>query len=246
MARFMSPDPLGGHQEDPQTLNKYVYVRNSPLGLTDPTGLDFNLTCAKNNDTTCQGGHVYYEDKNGKYQETVIKSDDNGTLTDQSGNKYTGTFDGKSVTFADANGNKSGGTWIDHSNDTSGIKGGGDLSDKFSFTFGNHGNGQTLNASFTYAGPVQDAIQELHDAGYNYSPLDEQFDIRERVEHPTALNFRTAGDPGTGANSGHALVNVPLTLHPGDTVPTTGSIHTGETNPWAGLGATIQHLLHEQ
>src|SRR5258708_21274446 len=37
--RFMSPDPLGGSLTDPQTLNKYNYVRNNPLNLTDPTGL---------------------------------------------------------------------------------------------------------------------------------------------------------------------------------------------------------------
>ncbi len=37
--RFMSPDPMGGKRIDPQTLNKYSYVRNNPLNLTDPTGL---------------------------------------------------------------------------------------------------------------------------------------------------------------------------------------------------------------
>lgn len=39
MGRFMSPDPLGGGLLDPQTLNKYSYVRNNPINLTDPTGL---------------------------------------------------------------------------------------------------------------------------------------------------------------------------------------------------------------
>jgi RHS repeat-associated protein len=39
MGRFMSPDPLGGSLVDPQTLNKYSYVRNNPINLTDPTGL---------------------------------------------------------------------------------------------------------------------------------------------------------------------------------------------------------------
>ena len=28
MGRFMSPDPVGGHYEDPQTLNRYAYVTN--------------------------------------------------------------------------------------------------------------------------------------------------------------------------------------------------------------------------
>ena len=30
MGRFMSPDPLGGHMENPQSLNKYAYALNNP------------------------------------------------------------------------------------------------------------------------------------------------------------------------------------------------------------------------
>ena len=40
LERFLSPDPLGGDISDPQTLNKYTYVRNNPVNLTDPTGMD--------------------------------------------------------------------------------------------------------------------------------------------------------------------------------------------------------------
>ncbi len=37
--RFMSPDPLlYGDISDPQTLNRYVYVRENPTNLVDPTG----------------------------------------------------------------------------------------------------------------------------------------------------------------------------------------------------------------
>jgi RHS repeat-associated protein len=43
MGRFMSPDPLGGHLENPQSLNKYAYALNNPLTNTDPTGLDSYL-----------------------------------------------------------------------------------------------------------------------------------------------------------------------------------------------------------
>ena len=39
LGRFMTPDPLGGKLVDPQSLNKYSYVRNNPINLTDPTGL---------------------------------------------------------------------------------------------------------------------------------------------------------------------------------------------------------------
>ena len=37
--RFLSPDPLTGDVTDPQTLNKYTYVRNNPVNLIDPTGM---------------------------------------------------------------------------------------------------------------------------------------------------------------------------------------------------------------
>ena len=41
--RWPSPDPAGVssmHLADPQTLNRYAYVRNSPLRIVDPVGLD--------------------------------------------------------------------------------------------------------------------------------------------------------------------------------------------------------------
>ena len=38
--RFTSPDPMGGHLTSPQSLNRYAYVRNDPLNLIDPFGLD--------------------------------------------------------------------------------------------------------------------------------------------------------------------------------------------------------------
>jgi RHS repeat-associated protein len=45
--RFTSPDPVGGNLLDPQTLNRYAYVRNNPLVLTDPTGM---YTCSDSKD----------------------------------------------------------------------------------------------------------------------------------------------------------------------------------------------------
>ncbi len=49
LGRFMSGDPLAGNIADPQTINKYTYVRNNPLNSTDPTGLsgcgEYNYWC---------------------------------------------------------------------------------------------------------------------------------------------------------------------------------------------------------
>ena len=39
---FMSPDPLDGDITDPQTLNRYAYVRDNPVNSIDPSGL---ITC---------------------------------------------------------------------------------------------------------------------------------------------------------------------------------------------------------
>ncbi len=45
VARFSSPDPLAGSIAYPQSLNRYAYVFNNPLGLIDPSGL---TTCDAN------------------------------------------------------------------------------------------------------------------------------------------------------------------------------------------------------
>jgi hypothetical protein len=39
MGSFLSADPVGGDLGDPQTLNRYAYVRNNPLNATDPSGM---------------------------------------------------------------------------------------------------------------------------------------------------------------------------------------------------------------
>jgi len=42
LARFITPDTITPDYEDPQTLNRYSYVRNNPLFYTDPTGRQSN------------------------------------------------------------------------------------------------------------------------------------------------------------------------------------------------------------
>lgn len=40
-ARFLSPDPLDGVVGDPQSWNRYAYVENDPINITDPSGQGF-------------------------------------------------------------------------------------------------------------------------------------------------------------------------------------------------------------
>jgi hypothetical protein len=93
----MSPDPLAGHTQDPQTLNRYVYVRDNPLNLTDPTGLDFNLLCTQQSDA-CQ------KNSNG----TLVQGTTT-TTTDANGNT-TSTFTATVVTSASLQDPNSGNT----------------------------------------------------------------------------------------------------------------------------------------
>lgn len=53
MGRFLSPDPLlnSGHPSDPQSWNRYSYASNTPLVLTDPTGMYDVGACNADADT---------------------------------------------------------------------------------------------------------------------------------------------------------------------------------------------------
>jgi RHS repeat-associated protein len=43
--RFLGVDPVLGNSQQPQSWNRYVYVRNNPIGRIDPTGLDESRFC---------------------------------------------------------------------------------------------------------------------------------------------------------------------------------------------------------
>src|SRR5206468_11205559 len=49
--RFITEESVSGAREDPRSLNRYVYARDNPLGITDPTGHDWwsTLTQAVSN-----------------------------------------------------------------------------------------------------------------------------------------------------------------------------------------------------
>jgi RHS repeat-associated protein len=59
MGRFMSPDLLGGTLSNPQSLNRYAYVMNNPLGAIDPTGL---APCTMADGTEGDDGNIQSSD----------------------------------------------------------------------------------------------------------------------------------------------------------------------------------------
>ena len=71
--RWPSPDPLGigaVDPTDPQSWNRYAYVRNSPLSLTDPNGMDYYV---------CIGGSYGYVGSN---QQGQCRDYGGDTITD--------------------------------------------------------------------------------------------------------------------------------------------------------------------
>src|SRR5262249_2331683 len=67
LGRFMSVDPVGGNPTDPQSWNGYAYVRNNPINLIDPTGMDGTVCLQGPGGSSCgtissgggSGGFVY-------------------------------------------------------------------------------------------------------------------------------------------------------------------------------------------
>jgi RHS repeat-associated protein len=81
LTRFLSPDPIGGSSLDPQSWNRYVYVRDNPLGLIDPTGLygidPDGFIGSQTNPCEGKGPMCRYADKEGRKLKKKVKKDKN-------------------------------------------------------------------------------------------------------------------------------------------------------------------------
>ncbi len=56
LGRFTSVDPIGGMTGEPQSWNRYSYVKGNPVRYTDPQGLAEIDSCSSNQDgTSCSG-----------------------------------------------------------------------------------------------------------------------------------------------------------------------------------------------
>ena len=238
LGRFMSPDPMGGHPEDPQTLNRYAYVRNNPTTLTDPTGLDFYLRCSGGDTSTCQGGHVGTTDDKGKFTATVVTSDSiregknsasvdqNGVEVTTDGKTYSGQyFDNPASHTTDAKGNDVNHNPVD-------LKGSGQFVG-FSFNINGNCSGTCLaSGSFSFNAPRDFTGNVLQLRGSFRSIVDRRIpgwgkSLDEWEFHPGTEQYRF----GTGPSPHFSLPD-----NPKDTVPTVGPFHVDKDAPG------IQHL----
>jgi hypothetical protein len=175
----------------------------------------------------------------------VISNDEGGNLVDQSGSRYSAQVDGSGVHFTrEGSGVPSVGAVVDGTRKTSFTQTSGALAG-FSFQFFPPGKGQTSAGLFRFQGSFCGAVQALGKAGFSLSVLDELFNVYEMLHNPDSFNFRSSGDPRTGANSGHVLLDLPrFTLNFKNAVPTAGKVHFGETNPNQDLFQHLREVSH--
>jgi RHS repeat-associated protein len=221
LGRFLSPDPLSGHQEDPQTLNKYVYVRDNPLILTDPTGLDFNLKCTQtaDNNATCQDGVQGTILKNGKFQPTVVTS---ASLQDpHSGNTAKVNQNGVQITTASGT---SEGVFIHGTTALNDIQGSGDLKG-FTFDINDNGGG-TASGMWHFSGTNEQAETALKAAGGWNKGLADALDSTEYGHHPFSDQFRFGCGPSSHLSVPWPVIpsDVPR-MNPAYTTPASGDYH---------------------
>ena len=181
----------------------------------------------------------------GDLRATLISNDANRNLVDQNGNKYSAQVDGTGLHFTrEGSEVPAVGAVVDGSKKTSFPQTSGALTG-FSFRFFPPGKGQIAAGLFRFQGSFYSAVQALKNAGFSISVLDELFNVYEMIHNPDSVNLRSSGDPQTGANSGHVLLDLPsFTLALKHARPTQGKVHFGETNPNRDLFRHLREVFH--
>ena len=236
LGRFTSPDPLGGHYEDPQTLNKYAYVRNNPLTLTDPTGLDIWLKGCGKDRSTCQDNYVGTTDRDGNFQRTHLTGDQtkdatlgaHGITVTQDGKQYQGVWD----TDKGENGKVL-------------VAGEGALKGYNGEVNGNCGGTCVASGEIRSADPKAGNITQAlfgvlnaKDSGYVKNAGTDAMNFF----HPGATNFRghTSGDP-TGIPSTHIPIDPKVSL-PNNEWHVDGAYPYDGVRDWLGHAGCAIHL----
>jgi RHS repeat-associated protein len=216
--RFLSPDPLGGHMEDPQTLNRYAYAGNNPITLTDPTGLDFYLQCKGNSDT-CHDGHVGTSatDANGNvtFSATVVTS---ASLQNaKSGNRGTVNENGVQITTG---GHTYQGIFINNTQSAD-LSGSGRLQG-FNFHIGSSDekHGVLSAGDFTFNANRDQTRSTLDRRGAFRSIADSRFVTGLSPDEVMFHLFTTQHRFGTGPSPHFSVPDIPT-----NAVPTRGPFH---------------------
>jgi RHS repeat-associated protein len=227
--RWMSPDPMGGHYEDPQTLDRYAYVRNNPLKLTDPTGLDIWLQGCGKDSSTCKDNYVGTTDKNGNFQKEHLTGDQtkdatigpHGISVSQDGKTYAGVWDT----------NKG-------ENGTVTVAGSGALNGYVADVKGNCGGSCVasgdIRSSAANAGNITQALFKVLDtnsSGYAKNAGTDAWNFF----HPGATNFRGHAD-----SDQQGIPSTHIPIDPKASLPN-NEWHVDRTYPYDGVGDWLEH-----
>jgi RHS repeat-associated protein len=211
--RFTSPDPVGGSLADPQTLNKYAYVRNNPLNLTDPTGLyacaddapDAKEHCTSEADQRFEAARQRdLQSRNGDVRRAAAAYGDPGReVVDERGDKVT-------VRFADLSGNREGGV----TRSTLGADEKGNLFAQSDVTINSRSTGTALAADVGHEGShvadAQDVARSITitggGAGFAVGVDISQYASEQRAYRVTDTIYRSANEPYNGCGN----TNCPL------------------------------------
>jgi RHS repeat-associated protein len=217
LGRWLTPDPDGGHLENPQTLNKYTYAGNNPTSLNDPSGLDFYLLggkdCGKDGVDCDKSGYVLGANK----QRMVVTS---ASLSDsKSGNKATVSENGVEIAAKGLKGSYEG-VFINHT-PAANIQGSSEL-EGFAFHIENSNveRGTLDEGTFSYNGTRDQTRRALDERGAFRGLFDKRWLFGRSPDELRFHHDSTQHRFGTGPSPHFSVPDDPR-----NTVPTTGPFH---------------------
>jgi len=215
--RWMTPDPDGGHLENPQTLNKYTYAGNNPTSLNDPSGRDFYLlggkSCGKDGVECDKQGYILGADK----ERMVVTR---ASLSDaKSGNKATVDENGVEITAKGLNGAYEG-VFINNT-PAADIQGTSELAG-FSFHIDNSdvASGTLDRGTFSFNGTRDETRGVLDERGAFRGLFDKRWLFGRSPDELRFHHDSTQYRFGTGPSPHFSVPDDPRS-----TVPTTGPFH---------------------